>query len=36
MHWKNDKLEIAINDEADEFIEKPFKSPLHKFQNNLE
>ena len=36
MHWKHDKIEIQINDEANEVIEKPFESLLDRYQNKLE
>ena len=36
MHSKGDTIEIMINDEADELIEKPFESLKSRYQNNLE
>ena len=36
MHSKSDNIEIMINDEAGENIEKFFDSPLNRYQNNLE
>ena len=36
MHSKSDNIEIMINDEAGENIEKLFDSPLNRYQNNLE
>ena len=36
MHSKSDNIEIMINDEADEVIEELFKSPLNRYQNNLQ
>ena len=35
MNSKSDKIEIMINDEADEAIEELFKSPQNRYQNNL-
>ena len=35
MHSKSDKIEIMINDEADEVIEL-FQSLKNRYQNNLE
>ena len=36
MHSKSDNIEIIMNDEADEVIEKLFESLKNKYQNNLE
>ena len=36
MHSKSDNIEIMINDETDEFIEKLFDSLKNRYQNNLE
>ena len=36
MHSKSDNIEIEINDEADEVIEKLFDSLKNRYQNNLE
>ena len=36
MHSKSDKVEIMINDEADEFIKELFDSLKNSYQNNLE
>ena len=36
MHSKSDNIEIMINDEADEVVEKHFKSVRNRYQNNLE
>ena len=36
MHSKSDNIEIMINDEADEVVEKHFKSLRNRYQNNLE
>ena len=36
MHSKSDKIEIMINDKADEIIEKHFQSLLSRFQIGLE
>ena len=36
MHSKSDKKEIAINDKADEVINKLFDSLKNKYQSNLE
>ena len=36
MHSKSDDIEIMINDEADEVIEKHFESLKKRYQNNLE
>ena len=36
MNSKRDKIEIIINEEANEVIEKPFKSLKNRYQNNLE
>ena len=36
MHSKSDNIENMINDEADEAIEKLFKSLKKRYQNNLE
>ena len=33
---KSDNKEIKNNDKADEVIERPFKSLLNRYQNNLE
>ena len=36
MHSKREKIKIMIIDEVDETIEKLFKLPIEKYQNNLE
>ena len=36
MHLKSDNIEIIINDEANEVIEKLFESLENRYQNNLE
>ena len=36
MHSKSDKIEVMINDEADEVIEELFDSLRNRYQNNLE
>ena len=36
MHLKSDKIEIMINDKADEVIEKLFESLLNRYQTALE
>ena len=36
MHSKSDKIEIIINDEADEVIKELFDSLKNRYQNNLE
>ena len=36
MHSKSDKIEIMINDKADEIIKKHFQSLLSRFQIGLE
>ena len=36
MHSKSDKIEIMINDEADEVIKELFDSLKNRYQNNLE
>ena len=36
MHSKSDRIEIMINDKADEVIEKRFESLLYKYQIGLE
>ena len=36
MHSKNDKMEVMINDEADEVIEELFGLLKNIYQNNLE
>ena len=36
MHSKRDNVEIMINDEEDEIIEKPFESIRNRYENNLE
>ena len=36
MHLKSDNIEIMINDEAYEVVEKLFESIKNKYQNNLE
>ena len=36
MHSKSDNIEIVMNDEGDEIIEKLFKSLKNRYQNNLE
>ena len=36
IHSKSDKIEIIINDEGDEVIDKLFKSFKNRSQNNLE
>ena len=36
MHSKTNNIEIIINDEADEVIEKLFESLKNRHQNNLE
>ena len=36
MHSKSDKIEIMVNDEADQIIEELFKSLRNRYQNNLE
>ena len=36
MHSKSDKIEIIINDEADEVIKALFKSLTNRYKNNLE
>ena len=36
MHSKSDKIEITINDEADEVIKDLFDSLRNTYQNNLE
>ena len=36
MHSKRDTVEIMINDEEDEIIEKPFESIRNRYENNLE
>ena len=33
MHSKSDNIEIMINDEADEVIEKLFRSLLNRYKN---
>ena len=35
MHSKGDNKEIKTNDKTDKAIEKLFKSPLNRYQNNL-
>ena len=34
MHSKSDNIEIMINEEADEFIEKLSESRKNRYQNN--
>ena len=36
MHSKSDIIEIMINDQADEAIQKIFQSFKNRYQNNLE
>ena len=36
MHAKSDNIEIMINDEAGEVIEKLFESLKNRYENNLE
>ena len=36
MHSNSDNIEIIINDEADEVIEKLFETLKNRYQNNLE
>ena len=36
MHSKSEKIEIIINDEADEAIKELFNSLKNRYQNNLE
>ena len=36
MHSKREKIKIMIIDEVDEIIEKLFKLPIERYQNNLE
>ena len=36
MYSKSNNIEIMINDEADEAIEKLFESLKNRYQNNLE
>ena len=36
MHSKREKIKIMIIDEVDETIEKLFKLPIERYQNNLE
>ena len=36
MHPKSDKIEIMINDEANEVIKELFDSLKNRYQNNLE
>ena len=36
MNSKRDKIEIIINEEANEVIEQLFKSLKNRYQNNLE
>ena len=36
MHSKSDNIEIMMNSETDEIIEKLFESLLHKYQEGLE
>ena len=36
MHSKKDKIEIMINDEADEVMKELFDSLKNRYQNNLE
>ena len=36
MYVKSDKIEIMINDKADEFIEEGFSSLLSRYQTGLE
>ena len=36
MHSKSDKIEIMINDKADEIIKKCFESLLNRYQIGLE
>ena len=36
MHAKSDNIEVMINDEAGEVIEKLFESPKNRYKNNLE
>ena len=36
MHSKGDKIEIMIDDEADEVIKKLFDSVKNRYQNSLE
>ena len=36
MHSKSDKIEIMINDEADEVIQEIFNSCKNRYQNSLE
>ena len=36
MHSKGDKIEIMIDDEADEVIKKLFDSLKNRYQNSLE
>ena len=36
MHSKSDKIEIMMNDKADEIIEELYDSHKNRYQNNLE
>ena len=36
MHSKSDKIEVIINDEADQVIKELFHSLGNRYQNNLE
>ena len=36
MHSKSDKIEITINDEADEVIKELFDPLKNRYQNNFE
>ena len=36
MHLKSNKIEIMINDEADEVVKELFNSRKNRYQNNLE
>ena len=36
MHWKNDNIEIMVNNEAEKVIKKLFDSLKNRYQNNLE
>ena len=36
MHSKNDKIEIMIDDKADEVIKELLNSLKNRYQNNLE
>ena len=35
MHLQSDNIEIVINDEADDIVERPFDSHKNRYQNNL-